>query len=142
MRSGEAFACMDRLLDREVFGPLYLKMPNIAQLVVDSIQNGRGEYSLHSWVVMPNHVHLLITPLGDVSALMQKLKGATAREANKQLHREGKPFWQHESYDRLVRSTEEFRRIENYIVQNPVRAGLTPSVEKYRWSSASIPDAG
>src|SRR6185369_8865985 len=63
MQSGEAFACMDRLLDREVFGALYLKMPNIAQLVVDSIQNGRGEYSLHSWVVMPNHVHLLITPL-------------------------------------------------------------------------------
>lgn len=136
MRSGEAFVHMDRLLDAEVDGPLFLKMPNIAQLVVDAIQCG-SDYSLHSWVVMPNHVHLLITPRAEASAIMRKLKGATAREANKQLHREGKPFWQHESYDRLVRSPEEFRRVESYIVQNPVRAGLAASVEEYRWSSAS-----
>ena len=53
---------------------------------------------------------------------MQRLKGTTAREANRELCRAGTPFWQHESYDRLVRDAQEFGRIENYIVQNPVRA--------------------
>ncbi len=73
---------------------------------------------------------------------MRQLKGATARQANKLLHRAGKPFWQHESYDRLVRDAEEFRRIDNYIVRNPVRAGLAVRPEEYPWSSASAPPAG
>ena len=49
----------------------------------------------------------------------------------------GQPFWQAESYDQLVRSQAEFDRIEAYIIQNPVRAGLAPSEEKYPWSSVS-----
>jgi len=98
LKSGEAFVYMDRRLDRQTYGPRYLRMPSIAQLVASSIQRGGpGDYSCYAWVVMPNHVHLLITPLTDVSELMRRLKGATAREANKQLHRERRPFWQHES---------------------------------------------
>jgi REP element-mobilizing transposase RayT len=91
---------------------------------------------------MPNHVHMLMTPPGNVSALMRRLKGVTAREANRQMGRTGTPFWQHESYDRLVRDDEEFRRIENYIVRNPVRAGLSDSPETFRWSSAWPAEAG
>jgi putative transposase len=53
------------------------------------------------------------------------------------LGRTGQPFWQDESYDRLVRNADEFHRIENYIVQNPVRAGLARSAEEYQWSSIS-----
>ncbi|MBI3209808.1 MAG: transposase [Candidatus Solibacter usitatus] len=140
--SGQAFDCLDRLLDRETCGPLHLKMPGIAQLVSQAIQQGEPEdYCLHAWVVMPNHVHLLITPRRDVSQLLQRLKGATARQANQQLHREGDPFWQRESYDRMVRDAEEFRRIENYIVRNPVRAGLAASTECYQWSNAWNPAA-
>lgn len=60
------------------------------------------------WVVMPNHAHLLITPLVGVSALLHRLKGITAHAANRALARRG-PFWQHESYDRLVREDGEFR---------------------------------
>lgn len=135
--SGQAFAQMDRLLDRGVVGPRFLRMPNIAQLVADSIRQGEStDYALHAWVVMPNHVHMLITPRIDVSALMRKLKGGTARRANLELGRLGKPFWQHESYDRLVRDGSEFRKIERYIVHNPVRAGLVFCAEGYRWSSA------
>ncbi len=87
---------------------------------------------------MPNHVHLLITPQVEVSQLMRKLKGASARHANKLLSQTGQRFWQDESYDHFVRSSEELLRIENYIVQNPVRAGLAASPEQYRWSSPSI----
>jgi hypothetical protein len=67
---------------------------------------------------------------------MQSIKGASAREANKILGISGKPFWQHESYDHLVRTAEEFSRIQRYIENNPVKAGLAASPEDYRWSSA------
>jgi putative DNA methylase len=131
---------MDRLLDEQRTGPLYLRMPEIAQVVVNSVWTGVDcDYRLHSWVVMPNHVHLLITPLIKVPILMRRVKGVSARQANQILGQTGKPFWQDESYDRLVRTAEEFDRIENYIVQNPVRAGLARSAEEYRWSSVSVP---
>jgi hypothetical protein len=68
--------------------------------------------------------------------LLQRQKGAAARQANRLLSRTGTPFWQEESYDHLVRNTLELGRIENYIIQNPVQAGLVRSAEEYRWSSA------
>lgn len=135
--SGKAFVCMDRLLDSRQAGPAYLGIPGVARLVAGAIQQGdKRNYLLHAWVVMPNHVHLLITPMTGVPRLMQKLKGATARAANKMLNRAGTPFWQEESYDRPVRTPEEFQRIENYIVQNPVKAGLATSAVEYHLSSA------
>ena len=136
--SGKAFACMDRLLDEQRVGPAYLKMPAIAEVMTDWIaKGGCCDYVLHAWVVMPNHVHLLITPRVDVPILLRRLKGGSARQSNQLLGRTGQPFWQDESYDRLVRGADEFRRIENYILQNPVRAGLARSPQEYPWSSTS-----
>ena len=89
---------------------------------------------------MPNHVHLLLTPLVEVSRLLGSLKGATAREANSLLHQTGRAFWQHESYDHLVRGGDEFRRIKRYIENNPVAAGLAATPEGYSWSSAGAPE--
>lgn len=138
MNSGKAFVVMDRLLDNHRSSPRHLQAGNIAQCVADAIrQGGDSSFILHAWVIMPNHVHLLITPRMDVSELLQKLKGSTARLANQLLGRTGTPFWQDESYDRLVRNSQEFGRIEHYIPQNPVRAGLVQSAEEYTWSSAS-----
>ena len=118
-------------------GPMYLREAGVAQCVADAIQQGAGgSYTLHAWVVMPNHVHLLITPRTGVTELLRQLKGYTARQGNQLLGRTGTPFWQAESYDHLVRNSDEFRRIERYIVQNPVRAGLARSAEEYLWSSA------
>ena len=82
------------------------------------------------------HVHLLLTPRTDVSATLRRLKGYSARQANRCLRQTGRPFWQDESYDRRVRSAEEFRRIESYILSNPLRAGLVQSIESYPWSGA------
>jgi putative transposase len=84
---------------------------------------------------MPNHVHLLITPLAAVSKVMQSLKRFTAREGNRILGRTGQPFWQDESYDRLVRNDTEFEQIDRYIEVNPV-AGLAATPAEYAWSSA------
>jgi putative transposase len=88
---------------------------------------------------MSNHVHLLLTPHINVSKLLCSLKAATAKRANLLLERTGQPFWQDESYDRLVRNGEEFRRIQRYVENNPVVAGLVTTQEKYLWSSAGRP---
>jgi putative transposase len=93
-------------------------------------------YDLHAWVIMSNHVHLLVSPRVTPSRFLQSVKGYTAREANRILQRIGQTFWQSESYDRWIRSPEEFRRVQKYIEQNPVCAGLVVHEEQYRWSSA------
>ena len=93
-------------------------------------------YHLHSYVVMPNHVHVLITPRAPLPKVMQSLKRFTGLEGNRILGVTGQPFWQDESYDRLVRDGGEFERIGRYIESNPVRAGLAASPEEFLWSSA------
>ena len=78
-------------------------------------------YQLHAYVVMPNHVHLLVTPHVMATRWLGPLKGFTAHEANRSLGTTGKAFWQDESYDHLVRDGE-FDRIREYIEWNPVKA--------------------
>ncbi|MGD0522851.1 MAG: transposase [Terracidiphilus sp.] len=85
---------------------------------------------------MPNHVHLLLTPHVTVSKLLGSLKAATATRANLLLRRSGQPFWQSESYDHVVRTELEFRRIQRYVENNPVKAGLATEPDDYLWSSA------
>jgi REP element-mobilizing transposase RayT len=130
---------MDRILDGGETGPLFLRIPEIASMVVDAIRYrdlNLKHYKLHSYVVMPNHDHLLITPLVSVSRLMQSLKRFTATQANRILARHGQLFWQDESYDRLVRNDQEFQRIAHYIEMNPVKAGLVAQTQDFPWSSA------
>jgi REP element-mobilizing transposase RayT len=137
--SGQAFVAMDRLLDNARTGPLHLRQPEIASMIVEAIhyrENSLGHYDLHSYAVMGNHVHLLITPRVRVSKLMQSLKRVTAREGNRILGLTGRPFWQDESYDRVGRDETEFRRIARYIEMNPVKAGLAATPEEFLWSSA------
>lgn len=137
--SGEAFVTMDHLLDKGASGPLYLKRPEIAELVVEALIDSDRRFrrcELHAFVVMPNHVHLLATQLAPFAKWLGPLKGCTAYRANRELGLRGMAFWQNESYDHVVRNEEEFRRIQRYIELNPVRAGLVESAEEFRWSSA------
>jgi len=139
LTSGQAFVALDRLLDQCTSGTDFLRQPEIAELVVKAIHDGEakfGRYELHAYVVMPNHAHLLVTPHVTARHWLGPLKGFTAHEANRLIGRTG-PFWQDESYDRLVRNRDEFRRIWNYIEKNPVKAGLAASPEEYPYSSAT-----
>jgi putative transposase len=139
-RSGKAFVAMDRLLDRGAIGPLYLSRPEVADLVVAALQTGErklGRYQLHAYVVMPNHVHLLVTPKVVATKWLAPLKGFSAYRINELLARHGQPFWQDESYDHLVRSEAEFDRIRSYIEDNPVKAGLVSQAQQHPWSSAA-----
>src|SRR5258706_485537 len=97
-----------------------------------------GHYELGAYVVMPNHVHLLIRPSIAPERLMKSLKGASAREANRVLGRTGEPFWQKESYDHWVRNPSEFQKTRMYIEANPVKAGLWRSPQDYPWSCACV----
>ena len=109
-------------------------------MVVEAIRyhdHGLGHYRLHGYAVMANHVHLLVSPRVPVSRLMQSLKRFTAREGNRSLGRTGRPFWQDESYDRLVCDEAAYERILRYIEMNPVNAGLAARPEDFPWSSAS-----
>jgi putative transposase len=135
---GKAFVWMDCYLDTTRKGPQYLRRPEIAAIVARSILRGvaLGHYQLRVWVVMANHVHVLLLPLISPSRLLQSLKGHTAREANLILERTGRRFWQAESYDHWVRDELELERIAAYIEGNPVKAGFVDSAAKYRWSSA------
>lgn len=138
--AGQAFAIADRALGRTAAGPLSLKDPRIAGQVAAAIRIGAWErqfYDLDAWVIMPNHVHLLVLPKTPLRAITRWLKGSTARAANRLLGRQNHPFWQDESYDHWVRSQREFDRIVRYIEENPVSAGLVGSAELWRWSSAT-----
>jgi putative transposase len=139
LNSGEAFAAMDRLLDETRTGSFHLRQPAIADMIVEAIEDNGNilkHYVLHAFVVMPNHVHLLATPAVALPKLTKSLKGVTAKRANAILGLTGTPFWQEESYDHLIRNEQEFNQIQNYIEQNPVRAGLVKEASEYRWSSA------
>jgi putative transposase len=130
---------MDRYLDTTRLGPMYLAQESLARIVVASLHRGAllGHYELGAYVVMSNHVHVLLLPRISPSRLMQSLKGATAREANRVLGRTGETFWQAESYDHWVRDEKEWERIAAYIENNPVKAGHVQRAEDYGWSSAS-----
>jgi putative transposase len=137
--TGKAFVVMDRMMDSAATGPRHLANPEIAALVVRALHDGEqrlDRYEIHAFVVMPNHVHLLVTPKVLSAKWLGPLKGFTAHEANRILALTGKPFWQNESHDHLVRSPEEFDRIVRYIENNPVKAGLVTNPSDFKWSSA------
>jgi REP element-mobilizing transposase RayT len=125
-------------LDRARSGQVYLRQEPIARLVVDSLERGveLGHYQLGPFVLMANHVHVLMLPLVPPSHLLKSLKGSTAREANRLLCRTGEPFWQREFCDHWVRDEAEWNRIAAYIENNPVKAGLVARAGDYPWSSA------
>jgi REP element-mobilizing transposase RayT len=100
---------------------------------------GHGKhFSLHGAVVMPDHVHLVLTPLRDddgpfsVADIMQGIKSSSAHEINRALSRAGQ-VWQHESFDHVLRQEEGIAAKVEYVIQNPVRKGLARMPSEYRW---------
>jgi len=126
-------------MDRAEAGPLWLKDTRIAECVSHCLELGDSKfhrYDLHSFVVMANHVHVLLTPKIELQRITRSLKGITARLSNQILQRTKQPFWQQESYDHWCRDDVEFQRIRDYIARNPVKAGLVKKPEEWPWSSA------
>jgi len=137
--AGEAFVTIDRKLDEAATGPRWLQEERVARVVVDALRYGErqlGLYHLRAWVLMINHVHILVYPEAPLSRITKAIKNYSARQANAILGRTGLPFWQDESYDHWARGPEESAKIVRYIENNPVAAGLVSAGEDWRWSSA------
>jgi REP element-mobilizing transposase RayT len=95
--------------------------------------------TMHAAIVMPEHVHLLLTLLLDdrgrtypLHHILKFIKGTSAHSVNEFMERQG-PLWQEESFDHVLRSDESFAEKREYIRQNPVRRGLVERPEDYRW---------
>jgi REP element-mobilizing transposase RayT len=129
---------IERYLDRGV-GECHLQRPEVAQMTAEALLHfHEQQYLLDEWVIMPNHVHLVLWPMPNhiLNDILRSRKRRTARQANVLLRRTGDTFWQHESYDHWIRNDEEKARICRYIRNNPVKAGLCQSPEAWRWGSA------
>lgn len=133
------FVRMEAWLDAGA-GSCLLGEPGAAELTAGALRHFAGvRYGLHAWVVMPNHVHVLVEPMGEylLGDIVGSWKQFVARRVGQwRKQAETGPFWQRESYDRWVRDDTERTRIVAYIERNPVKAGLCASPEAWRWGSA------
>jgi len=131
-------ARVDKYLDAG-HGECWLRIPEIARMVAGALQFHAGiRFELKAWCLMPNHVHAVLRPLPGwtLSQILKNWKGFTGRSANQLLGRAGRPFWQTESYDHLIRDEDDLHRCCHYTVMNPVTAGLSTRPEAWQWSSA------
>ncbi len=104
------------------------------------IHDDDRRYRLRVGVVMPDHVHVILTPLTDESRrtmvslveIMKAIKGASAHAINRHAGNQG-AIWQEESFDRVVRSSENLDAKIAYILENPVRSGLVRDWREYKW---------
>ncbi len=122
------------------YGSCALRDERVAKMVQENLQHFDGvKYKLHAWVVMPNHVHYLATPLAGftLSEVVHSCKSFTAHEANKILNRTGR-FWFPEPFDRYIRNSEHFNNTIRYIENNPVKARLCDKPGDWRFSSAFV----
>jgi len=116
-------------------------------IVLDSCLYGHGvEVHIYAAVVMPDHVHLVLQTLIDqngcefsISEILKAIKGASAHRINKALNRKGS-LWQEESFDHVIRKSEDVNAKMAYVLQNPVRKGLVQRARDYRWVWTADPD--
>jgi putative transposase len=122
-------------------GSCLLRDPRAAAIIEENWLHFDGkDYRLLAWVVMPNHVHLLVeiwkTPQ---SKLVKDWKGFSARRINQVLGRRGQ-LWQDDYWDRYIRDETHCRKVVHYIELNPVKAGLVKAPEQWPFSSAHFRD--
>lgn len=116
-------------------------MPPAARTIVLKafLFHNESKYSLHSVVVMPEHVHAILAPKWDekgdplpLSAILHSIKGYTGHEIAKLLKRKT-PVWYPEGLDHVIRKEESLEEKLAYIRNNPVRRGLVKRPEDYEW---------
>ena len=128
---------IEKYLDQG-YGMALLKDERAATVVQNSLLELDGtRYHLSAWVVMPNHVHLLLTRFAayELKDILHSLKSFTSHEVNRILQRNGQ-FWIEDYFDRYIRNQEHFRRTVRYIENNPVKARLCKKPSDWPFSSA------
>ena len=120
--------------------PSLFQVPRNAELFVETLQHYRaqGAYKLHAFVVMPDHVHLLLTSQDKtISLAMNLIKGGFSRRLASKL-----PVWQRGFADHLILDRAHFESRRTYIHENPVRARLVTAAELYPYSSSYVSPRG
>jgi REP element-mobilizing transposase RayT len=142
-------------------GSCVLRYPETARMVEEALLHFDGQrYRLLAWVIMPNHVHVLIEPLPgfDVGRIVQSWKSFTARRINawlagpsdgpecragarrsqgrQSMNGRFRSLWQRDYWDRYIRNERHLQTAIRYIEGNPVAAGLVGAAENWRWGSA------
>ena len=148
----EWFIKCEDILHKERVGPTWMRDPRIADKVAENLHRLDGDaYRLDSFSIMSNHVHTVFKPLVSelvlaqiiraiehnesipvLARIMKSIKGRSARECNLLLRRTG-AFWEHESFDRVIRSGK-FDKTVRYVLNNPVKVGIVFRWEDYRWN--------
>jgi putative transposase len=143
---------MGRLHHRTAIGSTYFvttkaaqsiavfQVREIAEIVIAKLLHYRmaGAYQLHEFVLMPNHLHLLVTPAGSISLekAMQLIKGGSSHEIHQQ-RGSRMEVWQAGFHEATIRDTADYLSRVRYIQMNPVAAGLVARAEDWPWGSAS-----
>jgi REP element-mobilizing transposase RayT len=128
---------IERYLDQG-YGEALMKINSIAEMIQNELLYDDGQrYRLSSWVVMPNHIHYLLTRFEtiELAQLMQSFKSLTSHKANNLLRRKGE-FWMPDYFDRYIRNAEHFKKTVRYIENNPVKARLCEQPQDWPFSSA------
>jgi len=135
----------DKILDRIITGPHYLRNNEIVEIVKKELHRHDSKlYNLICFCIMSNHVHILIdtnidrdatkildkSQHTDLAKIMKRIKGATARKINKTLNKSG-AFWEKESYDMYIRNEKMLNNVISYILNNPVNAKLVENWEEF-----------
>jgi putative transposase len=134
-QAGVYFVTTDTWQRRALFAK-----PDVARIVLEQILSCRDRafYKLHAFVLMPEHLHILLTPADEttIEKAKQMIKGGSAHRMG--LERPHKfPIWHAGFHDRWMRNAEEYRSAKKYIERNPVEAKLAERPEDYNLSSAS-----
>ena len=135
------FDAFDEAIGALNAGATDLSKSPIDEVVPDILYSNDGVYyDLIAFCVMPNHVHLIITPLLDDSGnyfkydnIMQTIKQSSAARINAILGKSGQ-IWMHESYDRIIRNDRELNATISYLVQNPVKTGLVKDGIEWKYN--------
>jgi REP element-mobilizing transposase RayT len=148
----EWFSKCEEILHREAVGPTWLRDDRLAEKVVENLLRLDGDaYRLDAFTVMSNHVHTVFRPLVSealiaeifqsqdalseipaLSKIMHTIKGRSARACNLILGRSG-AFWEHENFDHVIRAGK-FHKTISYVLDNPVKVGLSRKWEDFRWN--------
>jgi putative transposase len=108
-----------------------------AELFLEILEHYRPHYLFHAFILMPDHVHLILTPRAKtISQIMNLIKGGFSHRLASKL-----PAWQRGFADHQIRSQEDFNIRQNYLHQNPVTARLveTPEAHPYTSANTTIP---
>ncbi|PYX84968.1 MAG: hypothetical protein DMG68_19095 [Acidobacteria bacterium] len=107
-----------------------------ARLLIDTLYHYRDSaYLLHEFVIMPDHIHALITPLTSLERAVQFIKGRFSYRAKKELG-SNLEIWQKGFSDHRIRDADDYAQHVEYIRQNPVKKQLVARPEEYAFTSA------